>query len=119
MVKDNQILLGKAGDKEVVLYPKMFNRHGLIAGATGTGKTITLKVIAESLSELGIPTVISDVKGDLTGMIEQGDMDSIQEILQDLMYKSIRYISLIFINQKVIQFVRLFKVWDHYYLVES
>lgn len=84
MVKDNQILLGKAGDKEVVLYPKMFNRHGLIAGATGTGKTITLKVIAESLSELGIPTVISDVKGDLTGMIEQGDMDSIQERLDSM-----------------------------------
>lgn len=84
MIKDNQILLGKAGDKEVVLYPKMFNRHGLIAGATGTGKTITLKVIAESLSELGIPTVISDVKGDLTGMIEQGDMGSIQERLDSM-----------------------------------
>lgn len=84
MIKNNQILLGKAGDKEVILYPKMFNRHGLIAGATGTGKTITLKVIAESLSELGIPTVISDVKGDLTGMIEQGDMGSIQERLDSM-----------------------------------
>ena len=84
MVKDNQILLGKASDKEVYIYPKMLNRHGLIAGATGTGKTVTLKVIAESLSELGIPTVISDVKGDLTGMIEAGEKSNISERLDSM-----------------------------------
>ena len=84
MLKDNLILLGKAEDNEVVIYPSMLNRHGLIAGATGTGKTVTLKVIAESLSELGVPTVISDIKGDLTGMIEQGDLSSIQDRLDSM-----------------------------------
>ena len=53
MIKDNKILLGKAGDKEIFIQPDKLNRHGLIAGATGTGKTVTLKVIAESLCELG------------------------------------------------------------------
>ena len=47
---------------------KMANRHGLIAGATGTGKTVTLKVIAESFSEMGVPTFIADIKGDVSGM---------------------------------------------------
>ena len=48
MLKENYILLGKASDKEIRLLPNMLNRHGLIAGASGTGKTVTLKVIAES-----------------------------------------------------------------------
>lgn len=82
--EDGTILLGKAGDKEVVLYPSMLNRHGLIAGATGTGKTVTLKVIAESLSELGVPTVIADVKQDLSGMIVEGDMDGISGRLESM-----------------------------------
>ena len=61
MLKENYILLGKAGDKEIRLLPNMLNRHGLIAGASGTGKTVTLKVIAESLSQLGVSTFIADV----------------------------------------------------------
>ena len=69
MIKDGKILLGKAGDLEISLIPSQMNRHGLIAGASGTGKTVTLKVIAESLSELGVPTFIADIKGDLSGMI--------------------------------------------------
>ena len=69
MLKENYILLGKAGDKEICLLPNMLNRHGLIAGASGTGKTVTLKVVAESLSQLGVSTFIADVKGDLSGMI--------------------------------------------------
>ncbi|MBQ1477303.1 MAG: DUF853 family protein [Erysipelotrichaceae bacterium] len=84
MIKDNKILLGKAGEKEVFLTPSMLNRHGLIAGATGTGKTVTLKVIAESLSDLGIPTVIADVKGDLTGMIVPGDEEGIKGRLESM-----------------------------------
>ena len=56
MLKENYILLGKAGDKEIRLLPNMLNRHGLIAGASGTGKTVTLKVIAESLSQMGVST---------------------------------------------------------------
>src|SRR5690606_18920952 len=51
---------------------KTLNRHGLIAGATGTGKTKTLQVIAENLSEQGIPVLLMDVKGDLSGIAETG-----------------------------------------------
>ena len=65
MIKDGKILIGKAGDLEINILPSQMNRHGLIAGASGTGKTVTLKVIAESLSELGVPTFIADIKGDL------------------------------------------------------
>lgn len=77
MRKDNAILLGKAEDKDVLINPAQLNRHGLITGASGTGKTVTLKVIAESLSELGVPSIIADVKGDLTGMINPGDQNKI------------------------------------------
>ena len=61
------------GDDRVYLEPSMLNRHGLIAGATGTGKTVTLKVIAESLSEMGVPVFMADIKGDLTGMCVPGE----------------------------------------------
>ena len=84
MIKDEKILIGKAEEKEVYILPSKLNRHGLIAGATGTGKTVTLKVIAETLSELGIPSVIADVKGDLTGMIVPGDQEGIQERLDSM-----------------------------------
>ena len=84
MIKDGQILLGKAEEKEIYLDPRQLNRHGFIAGASGTGKTVTLKVIAESLSELGVPTVIADIKGDLTGMIVQGDQSAIQGRLDSM-----------------------------------
>ena len=65
MFKDEKILIGKSGDKEVSVFPSMANRHGLIAGATGTGKTITLKVLAESFSDAGVPVFVADAKGDL------------------------------------------------------
>lgn len=71
MYQENAILLGK-GRKPCFLLPSMANRHGLIAGATGTGKTITLKVMAESFSDAGIPVFLADVKGELSGMIEPG-----------------------------------------------
>ena len=61
------------GDAPVYLEPSMANRHGLIAGATGTGKTVTLKVLAESFSEMGVPVFVADIKGDLTGMCVQGE----------------------------------------------
>ena len=60
------------GEDRVYLLPSMANRHGLIAGATGTGKTVTLKVIAESFSDMGVPVFLADIKGDLTGMCEPG-----------------------------------------------
>ncbi len=60
------------GEKKVYLEPSMANRHGLIAGATGTGKTVTLKVLAESFSDMGVPVFLADIKGDLSGMCEEG-----------------------------------------------
>lgn len=60
------------GTKKVYLEPSMANRHGLIAGATGTGKTVTLKVLAESFSAMGVPVFIADIKGDLSGMCKPG-----------------------------------------------
>ncbi len=72
MVKDGKILIGKSGDEEICIYPKMANRHGFIAGATGTGKTVTLKVLAESFSNLGVPVFLADVKGDIAPMCLAG-----------------------------------------------
>lgn len=59
-------------DHEIGIIPRMANRHGLIAGATGTGKTVTLRVMAEQLSSIGIPVFMADIKGDLTGMAMPG-----------------------------------------------
>ena len=61
------------GEKPIYLEPSMANRHGLIAGATGTGKTVTLKVLAESFSDMGVPVFLADIKGDLTGMCLPGE----------------------------------------------
>ena len=75
MIKDNKIFFAKAGkelEKDIYLLPSKANRHGFICGATGTGKTITLKVLAESFSKLGVPVFLADVKGDLSGMIQEG-----------------------------------------------
>lgn len=60
------------GEKELFLLPKMANRHGLITGATGTGKTVTLQVIAENFSKAGVPVFMADVKGDLSGIGQPG-----------------------------------------------
>lgn len=65
------MLIGK-GDHPLYLLPKMANRHGLIAGATGTGKTITLQGLAEGFSRIGVPVFLADVKGDLSGISQPG-----------------------------------------------
>src|ERR1700722_6272533 len=65
------ILIAK-GKTELFLLPEMANRHGLIAGATGTGKTVTLQVLAENFSALGVPVFMADIKGDLTGISQPG-----------------------------------------------
>lgn len=69
-------LLFAKGDSEVHLLPRMANRHGLIAGATGTGKTVTLQTLAHEFSRLGVPVFLSDVKGDLTGLARPGSRDN-------------------------------------------
>ena len=71
MYTDGKIWLAQS-DKNLYLLPAMANRHGLIAGATGTGKTITMKVMAESFSDMGVPVFMADVKGDLSGMCRPG-----------------------------------------------
>ena len=75
MYYDRKIWIGTSEDEKVYIYPKMANRHGMIAGATGTGKTITLKVMAESFSSCGVPVFLADVKGDLAGMSNVGTMN--------------------------------------------
>ena len=67
----NQILIGK-GDLPCILEGRFANRHGLIAGATGTGKTVSLQVLAEGFSDLGIPVFLADIKGDLAGLAMPG-----------------------------------------------
>ena len=68
------ILVAKHGEIECHLLPALANRHGLITGATGTGKTITLQTLAENFSKLGVPTFMADVKGDLTGISQTGEL---------------------------------------------
>ncbi len=71
MTEQSSVLLGK-GDQQVNLLARYANRHGMIAGATGTGKTVTLQVLAEGLSKIGVPTFMADVKGDLSGISQTG-----------------------------------------------
>ena len=68
------ILVARHGDIECHLLPALANRHGLITGATGTGKTITLQTLAENFSKLGVPVFMADVKGDLTGISQAGSI---------------------------------------------
>ena len=68
------ILIAKHGDIETFILPGLANRHGLITGATGTGKTVTLQKLAESFSAIGVPVFMSDVKGDLTGISQPGSI---------------------------------------------
>ena len=69
----NPLLIAKSTDgKELSILPALANRHGLITGATGTGKTVTLQVMAEQFSRIGVPCFMADVKGDLAGMAAAG-----------------------------------------------
>ena len=71
-LKDSHKIWLATGSAPIYMEPGMLNRHGLIAGATGTGKTVTLKVIAESFSDMGVPVFLADIKGDLSGMCVPG-----------------------------------------------
>ncbi len=73
MLQDGKIWVGTGDHTPIFLLPHMANRHGLIAGATGTGKTVTLKVMAEGFSAMGVPVFLSDIKGDLSGMVRMGE----------------------------------------------
>ncbi len=78
-------LLIAQGDNALYLLPGMSNRHGLVAGATGTGKTVTLRVMTESLSRIGVPVFAADVKGDLSGISQAGrDNPKLQDRMKKL-----------------------------------
>ncbi len=78
------ILIAKNAKTELVLLPQLANRHGLITGATGTGKTVTLQTIAQGLSNIGVPVFMADVKGDLTGISQPGQSnDKLKARLQE------------------------------------
>ena len=80
----DKILIGKGKSENSILLNKV-NRHGLISGATGTGKTVTLKVLTEGLSDAGVPTILADVKGDLANISMYGEMnDKLQDRLNEL-----------------------------------
>ncbi|ABM94298.1 MAG: helicase HerA-like C-terminal domain-containing protein [Methylibium sp.] len=78
------LLIAKHGEIECALLPALANRHGLITGATGTGKTITLQALAEQFSKIGVPVFLADVKGDLTGIAQAGSVnDKLAKVLKD------------------------------------
>jgi DNA helicase HerA-like ATPase len=70
------ILIGGGAAGQVFLNPRYANRHGLVAGATGTGKTVTLQCLAEGFSDLGVPVFLADIKGDISGMCQPGTPNS-------------------------------------------
>lgn len=78
--------------KEIVLLSQFANRHGLIAGATGTGKTVTLKVLAESFSRIGVPVFLADAKGDVSSLAKAGEAsDKFNERLKLLQIDSVPF----------------------------
>ena len=79
MFLDNNIYLGLADEGRVFLPLNMANRHGLVAGASGTGKTITMKVMAESFSDAGVPVFLCDAKGDVSGLCAPGKQSDSME----------------------------------------
>ena len=79
MYKDNQLYVAHSSEGPIHLIGKMANRHGLIAGATGTGKTVTLQVLAETFSQAGVPCFMADMKGDLSGISQTGGLSKFIE----------------------------------------
>src|SRR5687767_15794969 len=77
---------------ELALLPQYANRHGLIAGATGTGKTVTLQRLAEGFSKIGVPVFMADVKGDLAGISQPGKSEGkVKERLAKLKLKDVQF----------------------------
>lgn len=91
MYKDKKLWIAQS-DKNLYLLPNMANRHGLIAGATGTGKTVTMKVLAESFSDMGVPVFMADIKGDVSGMCCPGaDTQNMRERIERFGIESFEY----------------------------
>ncbi len=79
MYKDQQLYVAHSAEGPIYIIGKMANRHGLIAGATGTGKTVTLQVLAETFSQAGVPCFMADMKGDLSGISQTGGLSKFIE----------------------------------------
>ena len=79
MYKDQQLYVAHSSEGPIHIIGKMANRHGLIAGATGTGKTVTLQVLAETFSQAGVPCFMADMKGDLSGISQSGGLSKFIE----------------------------------------
>ena len=71
---DLSLVFGKNSELEARIIAKFANRHGVITGATGTGKTVTLQTLAEKFSEMGVPVIAADIKGDLSGILKAGNL---------------------------------------------
>ena len=86
------LIVAKSGKTELALLPGLANRHGLIAGATGTGKTVTLQTLAQGFSTIGVPVFMADVKGDLSGLAQAGSMSPrLKERLDTLAVKNFAF----------------------------
>ena len=104
MYLNKKILIGKSDDKEANLLLNKANRHGLITGASGSGKTITVKVLAESFSDAGVPVFLVDVKGDLSAMPISGEEN---ENIKSRLEKSISLFDSAFMKSMLFCIVRL------------
>lgn len=94
---ENMPFIAMSEQSQICMQPRMINRHGLITGATGTGKTVSLQTMAESFSELGVPVFMADVKGDLSGLAKPGKIEGkpgerVKQLrLVDLGYKNMAF----------------------------
>lgn len=107
--------------QDIVLHSQFANRHGLIAGATGTGKTVTLKVLAESFSRLGVPVFLADAKGDVSSLAKAGSSNpKFDERLKNLQLAPFHLLLPllffgIYLGNKVILFVPQFQKLVRYF----
>lgn len=92
MYLNNKLIIGKNDKEELFIVPKMSNRHGIITGASGSGKTTTVKVMAETFSDAGIPVFYVDVKGDLASISKQGvENPNVDERVKNLNLEGFKY----------------------------
>lgn len=92
MFLNNKLIIGKNNKEELFIVPKMSNRHGIITGASGSGKTTTVKVMAETFSSAGIPVFYVDVKGDLASISKQGvENSNVDERINKLNIEGFKY----------------------------
>ena len=108
MYHDNKIWVGTSGEEKIYIYPKMANRHGLIAGATGTGKTVTLKVLAESFSDCGVPVFLEQITKTSAAVWKKWALQ--KKVLISLLTQQLTGI---FTEKKGCLFVQQFQKWVH------